>query len=168
MRSFEDIAQALVVDGVRFVVTGVFGANYFAGGSLFVTQDQDLFLPLDAANLLRAWQCCEQCGLELDANGEPLDRPRDLTLAAAIVRNAALTTASDGHLLCVDLSLVMTGFTFDAVYQQSQVFRHRTGEVRVASLADIVAAKAAADRPKDRMFLATHAAELRRLLAKQP
>ena len=97
-----------------------------------------------------------------------MDRPRDLDLATAIVRNAALTTASDGHLLCVDFSLVMTGFLFDAVLQRSHVFRHSGGTLHVASLEDIVTAKAAADRPKDRLFLATHAAELKRLLGQQP
>jgi hypothetical protein len=168
MNPFATVAHALRQDGVHFVVTGVFGANYFAGGTLFMTQDQDLFLPLDAANLLRAWRCCERLGLEMDANGEPLDQPRDLQLASAIVRNSALTTARDGQLLCIDLSLVMTGLTFDEVWQRRRVFQQPGGDIHVASLKDIVAAKVAANRPKDRMFLATHAAEIKHLLERQP
>lgn len=75
-----------------------------------------------------------------------------------------MTTASDGNLLRIDLSLVMTSLDFEVVWTRRRTFQVGGGVVPVAALADIVAAKAAADRPKDRMFLATHAAELRRLL----
>jgi hypothetical protein len=56
------------------------------------------------------------------------------------------------------------GLTFEEVWRRRRTFRSAAVEVPVASLADILAAKAAADRPKDRLFLATNAAELKRLL----
>ena len=59
MDGFARVAGALLAEGVRFVVIGVWGANYYTRGSLFVTQDQDLFVPPDPENLLRAWRCCE-------------------------------------------------------------------------------------------------------------
>ena len=73
MISFGEVIAALRQRAVDFVVTGVWGANYYTGGSLFMTKDQDLFLPPDATNLLRAWQACESVGLSLDCNDEPLD-----------------------------------------------------------------------------------------------
>lgn len=158
------VAGALVAAQVRFVVIGVWGANYYTAGSLFVTQDQDLFLPPSPENLLRAWQCCDDLRLELTANAQPLDRPRDLQLASAVVARAALTTATDGGALVLDLSLVMAGHDFDGVWARRRTFQIEGIALPVASLADIVAAKKAADRPKDRLFLATHGAELRRLL----
>jgi hypothetical protein len=82
MHAFDDA-------GVRFVVIGVWGASIWAGDAVFQTKDQDLFLPPDAANLLRAWRCCERLGLDLVANDESLDQPRDAELAAAVVRRAA-------------------------------------------------------------------------------
>ena len=167
MISFSEVAAALVADRVRFVVIGVWGANYYAGGALFVTKDQDLFLPPEPSNLLRAWDCCAGLGLSLDANEEPLDQPRDLSLATAVVDRSALTTARDGQLLVIDLSLVMAGITFEQAHTRSRVFREGGTDIRVASLQDIVAAKATADRPKDRLFLTTHAAELKRLLGRQ-
>jgi hypothetical protein len=164
MDPFAAVAKRFNAAGVRYVITGVWGANYYARGTLFVTKDQDVLLPLDAANLLLAWQTCESAGLDLRSGLEPLDQPRDLALAHAVVQRAALTTAIDGQLLCVDLSLVMTGLTFEEVWRRRRTFRSAAVEVPVASLADILAAKAAADRPKDRLFLATNAAELKRLL----
>ena len=166
MTSFTDVARSLLAANVRFVVSGVFGVNYYATGTLFATEDQDLFLPRDAANLLLAWQCCDVLGIELTANDEPLDRPRDLQLAIAVVDQAALTTATDGDLVVVDFSLVMGAFDFEFVWARRRMFTSEGLALPVADLGDIVAAKRAADRPKDRLFLATHAAELRRLLGR--
>ncbi len=112
------LAQALHANRVRFVVIGVWGVNYYArsGGTLFTTQDQDLFLPLDPENLLRAWQSCDGIGLSLRAGDEPLDSPRDLQLAGAVVQRRAGTTATDDEGLHIDLSLVMAGFDFERVW----------------------------------------------------
>jgi len=158
-------AAALNDAKVRYVVIGVWGANYYARGSLFLTEDQDLFVPPDPKNLLRAWTAAEALGLELRSGQEPLDIPRDQRLAQAVVDRRALTSATDGAQLDVDLSLVMTGLEFDAVHAARRVFRVGTVEMPVARLSDIVESKAKAGRAKDRLFLATHAATLRRLLA---
>lgn len=57
----------------------------------------------------------------------------------------------------------MAGFTFDEVWPRRRVFTVEGVDVPVASLKDIVASKAAAGRPKDRLFLATHEEALREL-----
>jgi hypothetical protein len=45
---------------VRFVLIGVAGANHYApsGQAAFITQDHDLFFPLDPDNLVLAWEAC--------------------------------------------------------------------------------------------------------------
>jgi predicted nucleotidyltransferase len=166
MTSFAPLAGALSDRGVRYLLIEVSGVNLHAhrAGVVFTTQDRDLFLPRDAPNLLRAWQACEQCGLELISSGEPLDRPRDLLLAERVVQVAALTNATDGEGLQADLTLVMTGFDFDEVWHERAVFELAGVEVPVARLKHIVASKANAGRDKDRLFLATHAAALKELL----
>jgi len=65
--------------------------------------------------------------------------------------------------MLVDLTLVMAGFAFDEVWARRRVFKVEGTGVPVASLKDIVASKAAAGRPKDRLFLATHEEALREL-----
>jgi hypothetical protein len=165
MADFADLARALLQAEVRFVLIGVGGINFYARSpaTVFTTIDRDLFLPLDAENELRAWQALEGCGLSLWLGQEPLDQPRDRWLAEQVVARQALVRASDGGPLQVDLTLVMAGHEFEDVWQARRRFRLGDVEVPVARLTQLVRSKAAAGRPKDRLFLATHAAALREL-----
>ena len=166
MSSFAPLARALLDLRVRYLLIGVSGANLHAhsAGVVFTTQDRDLFLPLDARNLLLAWQACESCGLELSSAKEPLERPRDVALAERVVQHSACTNATDGGELQVDLTLVMAGFRFDEVWRERVTYQLADVGVPVARLSHIVASKAAVGRARDRLFLATHADALRELL----
>ena len=165
MDPFARIVAILRVKQVRFVVIGVAGANYYArsGGTLFTTQDQDLFLPSEAEYLLRAWQACDEGSLSPWAGDEPLDFPRDLPLARAVVQRTAGTTAM-GDGLQIDFSLVMAGFDFKDVWAGRRSFRVNDVDIPVARLSHIVMSKARAGREKDRLFLATHEEALRQLM----
>ena len=166
MDTFAAVIRALDTARVRFVVIGVWGANYYANSAsvLFTTLDRDLFLPADPENLLNAWSVCDTCGLSLWAGHEPLDTPRDLQLAQAVVERRALTRGSDDHGLEIDLSLVMAGFEFADAERDHKIFVVDNVEIPVARLSHIVQSKAAAGREKDRLFLATHREALRDLL----
>jgi hypothetical protein len=155
---FAALVAALDARGVRYLVIGVGGANFYApdAGLMFATQDLDLFLPPDPTNLLAAWEACEFVGLELSVSGEPLDRPRDTWLAQRIVDLRALTRARDDGDLKVDLTLVMAGFEFVQVWPARHTFELAQSALEVAALRDILRSKALADRPKDRLFLSTH------------
>jgi predicted nucleotidyltransferase len=168
LEPFLRLASALDQANVRFVVIGVAGANQYArsAGSIFTTEDFDLFLPANAGNAILAWRACENMGLELWCGSEPLDSPRDEFLAEQIVSRRALVRV-EGPDLRVDLTLVMAGFEFEAVWLRRRVFRSEGVEVPVARLSDIVASKAAAGRPKDRLFLATHEESLRTLMRRE-
>ena len=167
---FEGLAAALNRTGVRYVVIGVAGANYWArsGHTVFTTQDFDLLLPPDAGNVLGAWQAAEMEGLALYVGEEPLDRPRDLGLAERVVDQRALVRATDGRGLDVDFTLVMAGFEFEPVFARRRTFLVEGVPIPVASLRDIVASKASAGREKDRLFLAAHAEALRSLAEDEP
>jgi len=71
--------------------------------------------------------------------------------------------ATDRAGIDVDLTLVMAGFDFDTVWQERRRFRVDSVEIPVARLDHIIRSKALADRPKDRLFLATHEEALRGL-----
>lgn len=154
----EPLLSALDARAVRFVVIGVWGANFYAKDVSFAfsTGDQDFFLPPDPANLLLAWEACESVGLELHSGNEPLDKPRDLYIARAVVQHRALTRATGGGDLIVDLTLVMGGFDFETVWAERRFFELGSARVPVARLTHIAQSKAAAGRPKDRLFLETH------------
>ena len=167
MDPLASLASALSAGGVRYLVIGVWGANYYApsGSAMFTTLDRDFFLPPNPANLLAAWRVCETNGFRLYAGTEPLDAPRDARLARAVVERRALTRASDGAGTDVDLSLVMSGFDFETVWAAHRVFEVEGAAIPVARLAHIVESKAAAGREKDRLFLATHREALENMLS---
>jgi hypothetical protein len=166
---FLDLARALIEADVRFVVIGVWGANYYAtsASTVFRTEDRDLFLPPDPDNLVKCWAACERVGLELWGEGELLDKPRDRWLAERVVASRALVRATHGAALDVDLSLVMKGFEFDTVWNDRRTFVVEGVDIPVALLQYIVASKHAVGRDKDRLFLATHREALEQLLRRE-
>lgn len=147
---------------------GVSGANLWAhaGGLVFKTDDRDLFLPPDPGNLVQAWEACDEVGMELWLIEEPLDRPRNRWLAERIVERRAVTRATGPDKLQVDLSLVMSGFAFETVWTERQVFRVEGVEIPTARLLHIITSKHVAGRPKDQLFLTTHKDALEQLLKK--
>jgi hypothetical protein len=151
--AFERLVDRLHRGGVRFVIIGLSGANYYARSAraLFLTQDRDLFLPRDPDNTLAAWRACEALHLDLFCGDEPLDRPRDRFLAERVVANQALTSATDGAGLEADFTFVMAGFDFERAWKRRRVFRVGKVNMPVARLADIVESKRRAGRDKDRL-----------------
>lgn len=164
--SFIRLVRALTEHGVRFVMIGVGAANLYArtGAEVFSTNDRDLFLPLDARNLLQAWQLSVEAGCDLWTGDEPLGKPLDLPLAEAVVSRRALTTATHSDGLTVDLTLTMAGFDFETIWKEHGRFNVGNVEIPVARLVHIVESKARANRPKDRLFLETYRERLRDLL----
>ena len=163
---FSALARLLDQRHVRYVLIGVSAANLYgpAGQAVFTTDDFDVFLPLDAENLVRGWRACEDAGLDLWLANEPLDRPRDLWLAERVVERRALMRASGAVDLVVDLTLVMEGFDFDTVWADRRTFIIDGADVPTARLRHIVESKHATGRDKDKLFLATHKDALEQLL----
>ena len=167
MDAFTSLAATFSNSGVLYVVIGAWGANYYApsGGTMFMTLDRDIFLPADPDNLLAAWHACEASGFGLFAGAGPLDMPRDVALARAVVGRRALTRASGDRGTDVDLSLVMSGFEFETVWWARRLFEVDGVVIPVARLAHIVESKATAGREKDQLFLSMHREALERLLS---
>ena len=160
------LARVLGERHVRYLLIGVSAANLYgpAGQAVFMTDDFDLFLPLDPDNLAHAWRACEDAGLDLWLNAEPLDRPRDRWLAERAIERRALTRATGPDDLMVDLTLVMQGFDFDTVWVERRTFTIDGIDVPTARLRHIVESKHATGRDKDKFFLATHKDALEQLL----
>ncbi|MFT5478167.1 MAG: hypothetical protein ACI8Y8_003530, partial [Planctomycetota bacterium] len=157
MSAFAPLARALAAHDARYVLIGVWGANFHAhrGGVVFSTQDWDLFMPPEPANLLATWNACRDCGLAISSAGQPLDQPMNHLLAERVIEQLASTQASDDELQ-VDLTLVMAGLDFDSVWDARTRFVLDRIEIPVARLRHIIDSKAATGRDKDRLFLATH------------
>jgi hypothetical protein len=166
--AFVELVARLHAVNVRFVLIGVAAANYYAasGATLFLTQDRDVFLPLDADNLSRAWQTCKETGLRIYSGDEELAEVSP-SIATAVLNRRLLTSAIGPGGLEIDLALEMSGFRFDEIWLERRVFRVSGVEIPVARLRHIIESKRAAGREKDRLFLSTHADALRILLARE-
>jgi hypothetical protein len=140
---FLSLVRALAARNVRYLVIGVWGANYYAlgGATSFTTKDRDLFLPLDPDNLLNAWQSCETAGLELASGQEPLDSPRDRWLAERVIERRAAVRATNRRGLEIDLTLVRAGFDFESAWTEKRTFKVDEVEIPVARLLHIVTSK---------------------------
>jgi|GEM_PF-1848573 len=159
---------ALASARVRYVVIGVGGADLHARRKKkepFQTLDLDLFLPRDAANLVRAWGACERAGWTLWVGREPLDQPHDELIARNVVEQRARTIARVDGALPTDLTLVMGALDFEDVWLRRTDMYEEGEPVELARLADIVAAKEQANREKDHRFIAENRAVLDELLA---
>jgi hypothetical protein len=163
------LAREFAQRSVRYLLIGVSGANLYgpSGQAVFPTEDLDLFMPPDPANLEQAWAACDAAQLELWLTEEPLERPRDRWLAEQIVARRALTRATGPDDLLVDFTLVMKGFEFETVWAERRTFMIEGVPVPTARLLHIVTSKQAAGRPKDQLFLATHLDALEQLLKKK-
>jgi len=166
---FLQLVKSLAQRNVRYVMIGVWAANYYAqhGGHVFATDDRDFFFPPDPENLLTAWIVSRELGFELWSGNEPLGAPLDLWLAKRVVSNRANTTAIHPSGIIIDFTLVMAGFEFDDAWSKRKIFRIDDVDVPVARLSHIVESKAKADRLKDRLFLATWEEALRHLLKEE-
>ncbi len=144
---------------VQFVLIGGMGA--VAHGSPLPTRDVDVTPEASRVNLDRLADALRA----LDARSRHPDIPEGLafscdgtSLAAAIFWN--LTTPFGD----LDISFTPAGTTgYAGLAAEAEPFTFRGVTVQLASLADIVRSKAAADRPKDHRALPV----LRELLAQQ-
>jgi hypothetical protein len=153
------ILAALVERGVRFVVIGGFAARLH--GSPLPTEDVDVTPEMTPDNLTRLSQALR----DLDARVRHPDVPEGLpfahdatSLAGSVFWNL---TTRHGDL---DLSFTPAGTTgYGNLASDAVRLRLGSVEVAIASLADIVRSKNAANRDKDRRALPV----LRELLAQQ-
>jgi hypothetical protein len=155
----ERILAAFEGHGVRSVLIGGFAAVIY--GSPYLTTDVDLVPARDAANLARladalrsiharVWTADEPAGLPFDASAE--------ALAGADLWNLV---TDHGRL---DLAFTPAGTGgYDDLARDADHLTVLGVGVDVASLADVIRSKEAADREKDRLVLPV----LRRLLTEQ-
>jgi hypothetical protein len=155
----EAILATLERHSVRYVLIGGLAATLY--GSPHVTTDVDITPSADADNLALLADAL----VDLDANlrvenepdGVPFDRSAE-ALAGATTWNLVTRHGA------LDLTLAPSGTTgFDDLRRDAVEIIIRETRVVVASLADIIRSKEAANREKDRLTLPT----LRRILEEE-
>ena len=143
---------------VAYVLIGGLAAVYH--GSPFPTEDVDITPQTDRANLARLVSALIELDARVRTESEPQGRPFAVdadSLVAAQTWNLT-TTAGD-----LDLSFTPAGTGgYPDLRKDAVVVELYGASVPVASLADVVRSKQAANRPKDQRVLPT----LREILAR--
>lgn len=145
----DPMLRVLLEHEVRFVVIGGYAA--IVHGSPFPTEDLDITPDSAPGNLGRLSDALRELNARIRTDAVPEGLPFDhdaQSLAAALVWN--LTTRF-GEL---DISFVPNGTTgYDDLIRDAQSVTARNILVPVASLADVIRSKQAANRPKDQRVL---------------
>lgn len=154
---FARILETLERHEVRFVLIG--GLATIHWGSPFPTEDVDITPERVTANLDRLSAALTELDARIRTSSEPDGLPFSHTGASLADAGVWNLTTLHGDL---DISFVPNGTRgYDDLVRDASVERLYGVEVRVASLADVIRSKQAANRPKDQRVLPT----LREILA---
>ncbi len=148
---YRAVAQAFNRGGVRYVVIGLSGINYYAGSAAetFATLDYDIFLQPTRTNVELAVQCLKKLGFTVGTSAGLLKRGQ---LADVVRRRRTLVaTTTDG--VTVELLLEVSGYLFAELAKDAATFTVEGVTITVGRLAKLLRSKQVAGRPKDRQFL---------------
>lgn len=151
------ILDVLNANGVEYVVIGGYAASLHA--SPFITYDVDITPRRSQENLERLSRALASIGARIRTKEEPDGLPFSHTGASLGAANVWSLITEHGE---VDVCFVPNGTDgyADLAKDAETMTIHGIG-IRVASLADIIRSKQAANRPKDQRVLPT----LREILA---
>jgi hypothetical protein len=151
------LLETLTRHGVRFVVIG--GYASFLQAAPFLTHDLDITPEQSRANLERLSAALTELGAQVRSEG--VDEPLPFAHSASSLADSLVWNLATRH-GDLDISFVPSGTRgFDDLTRDAEVATIHGVEVQVASLADIIRSKQAANRPKDQRVLPT----LREILA---
>lgn len=144
--------------GVRYVVIGMSGINYYADrpAQAFATMDYDVFLEPTLINVEKALQCMTHLGFAIGTSQGPLKKEA----ITSIVRRRATLIATTPEGITVELLLAISGFTFSELARDAATFTSRGVPVKVGRLPKLLRSKRMAGRPKDRQFLQRYGTSL--------
>ena len=144
--------------GVRYVVVGMAGINYYgtSPAETFVTMDYDVFVDPTRANIERALRSLQRLGFALGTTAGPFRLDQLPVILRA--RTALIASSPEGFL--VELLLAVSGYTFSEMAEDAVTITVRGVPVRVGTLRKLLRSKRLAGRLKDRQFLRRYASLL--------
>lgn len=156
---YRAVIQAFNRSGVRYVVVGMSGINYYARNpaETFATLDYDVFLEPTLGNVEKALRGLNRLGFTIATSGGVLTAA-DLKRAVGDRRTLVATTP-DG--VAVELLLEISGYAFSDLARDAATFTVQGVPIRVGRLTKLLKSKQVAGRPKDRQFLQRYRGLLR-------
>lgn len=143
--------------GVRYVVVGMSGINYYARhpAQAFATLDYDIFIQPTRENVGKAWRALEALGFTLGTKAGALKPFRKLRAEEIrrLVREKRTLVATTPEGLMIELLLEISGYPFSEMERDAATLSVHGIPVRVGRLTKLLQSKRIAGRPKDRQFL---------------
>jgi predicted nucleotidyltransferase len=148
---YRAVIQQFNRHGVRYVVVGMAGINYYAThpAQTFATMDYDVFIEPTLKNAEKAIWCIRRLGFELGTSAGPLK----ISAIKAAVRDRTTIVATTPDGLMVELLLALSGYAFSELANDAAIVTVRGVPVKVGRLTKLLRSKKLAGRMKDRQFL---------------
>ena len=140
--------------GVRYVVVGMAGINYYATSpaEAFATLDYDVLLKPTLSNVERALRGLRALRFTVGTQDGRL-RAEELQ---RVVRDRRTLVATTSEGIMVELLLAVSGYTFQELAEDAVTVAVRGVPIQVGKLRKLLRSKQLAGRPKDRQFLARY------------
>jgi hypothetical protein len=137
--------------GVKYVIVGMSGINYYASGArdTFATQDFDIFVKPTIPNVRKALAVFRELGYILASKEKEL---KDDLIKKTVAEKDTIS-ATDLYGIMFELILAVSGYRFDQMEKGSSVFIVEKVLVKVGALRKLLRSKKAAARDKDKLFL---------------
>lgn len=145
--------------GIRYVVVGLSGINYYAKdpSESFSTQDYDLFLDNTLENLKKATAVLMRLGFSVSMRRGHFQPDK----IKEIVQRQETLVATNPQGVQIELLLRVSGYVFRELDQDAKVFLVDEVPIRVGRLRKLLNSKKIAGREKDRLFLKRYQTLLR-------
>jgi hypothetical protein len=142
------------LNGVQYVLIGLSAINYYvkSASQIFLTGDFDICIEPSAKNAWKAAVALWRQGFALFAGGT-LIRRRNRKRVVQIAQGRRTIHAENPDHNVIELLLNVSGFTFEELRKEAEVFGAGKIKIPVAGLKKLLKMKEIADRPKDRLFL---------------
>ena len=155
---YRAIIQRFNRSGVRYVVVGMSGINYYAQSpaETFATLDYDMFIDPTLKNVEQAIRSLAGLGLTIGTASGVFSAKHLKEVVRS--KRTLIATTPDG--LTVELLLAVSGFAFAELAKDVATFAVRGVPVKVGRLTKLLHSKKLAGRAKDHHFLRRYQALL--------
>ncbi|MCK9554416.1 hypothetical protein M0R36_01150 [bacterium] len=164
MNAYFETLKNLNKEGVRYVVVGLFGINFYSKSAenSFATNDLDIFIEPVVENVKKCCRCLKRIDMNLsvkeDENNMKEYADKDLR---DIIRNKKVIVASDPYGIVIEILLQISGLSFSEINNNAEIFNVENIPVKTGSLRDLLLSKKIAGREKDKLFLKRYESELK-------
>jgi predicted nucleotidyltransferase len=148
---YTDILSRFNRNGVKYVIVGMAGINYYAENAqaTFATQDFDIFIKPTISNVKKAMSILKESGYNLSYDKKGVEP----ACAKDIVKKKNTVLATDPYGVAFELILAVSGYNFNQMLEDSTIFIVGKTPVKVGKLTKLLLSKRIAGRKKDRLFL---------------